>query len=127
MAYAGLFLQLEAPGDLFRTPILAQEPLDQLPGLRRNTRTIGFALPLEGKFICLLRAIALRPAVALQLARDRALMATDRDGDLRLVVTGFLQAVYLVSLFPGKLRIAHLCASFDLAVEEHAYAIAACS
>ena len=56
-------------------------------------------------------------AVAPQLARDRALMTADQRCDLRLVMFGFLQRVYLVSLFTSKLRIAHLCASFDLAVD----------
>src|SRR5450759_178606 len=108
MAHRWLFLQLQTPGDLLRTPLLAQEPLDLLPSLRSNPRTICVALPVEGQFICLIRAIALLAAVAPQLARDRALMATDHDCDLRLVLSGFHQAVYLVSLFTGKLPIAHV-------------------
>jgi hypothetical protein len=62
--------------------------------------------------------IALLATVAPQLARDRALVATDHQGDVTLVMAGFLQDVYLVSLFTGKLFIVHLCASFDLAVNK---------
>jgi hypothetical protein len=42
-------------------------------------------------------------------------------------MAGFLQNVYLVSLFTGKLRIVHLGASLTWWLEKHAYAIAACS
>jgi len=42
-----------------------------------------------------------------QLARDRALVATNDGCDLRLVMFGFHQSVYLVSLFAGKLCVAH--------------------
>jgi hypothetical protein len=44
-------------------------------------------------------------------------MATNQRRDVSLVMAGFLQNVYLVSLFAGKLFIVHLCASFDLAVD----------
>src|SRR5215213_11098676 len=54
-------------------------------------------------------------------------MATNQQGDLRLVLAGFFQSVDLVSSFPGKLRIVHLCASLTWWLEKHAYAIAACS
>ena len=80
----------------------------------------------KGEFICLIRAIALKAAVAPQFAGDRALVATDQYGDLRLVMSGSLQSVYLVSLFPGKLFIVHLCASLTWRLIKHAYAIAAC-
>src|SRR6266850_8295297 len=53
-------------------------------------------------------------------------MATDQDGDATLVMSDFHQGVYLVSLFPGKLCVAHLCASLTWRLEKHAYAIAAC-
>src|SRR5467141_2987058 len=112
MAHAGLFLPLEMPGDLFRTPVLEQKSLHLLPSLPGNTRTIGLALPVPGQFTSLVVPIAFLPVVASQLTRDRALMAPHHQGDVSLVVTGFLQNVYLVSLFTGKLRIVHLCASF---------------
>src|SRR5215208_2846233 len=54
-------------------------------------------------------------------------MATNQQRDLRLVLAGFFQSVDLVSSFPGKLRIVHLCASLTWWLEKHAYAIAACS
>src|SRR5882672_9381421 len=126
MAHGGLFLALQTSGDLFRTPLLAQEPFDLLPSLPGNACTICIALPVEGEFIRLVGAIALLPAIAAQLARDRALMATDQDGDASLVMSGFHQSVYLVSLFAGKLCVAHLCASLTWRLEKHAYAIAAC-
>src|SRR5882762_6606555 len=122
-----LFLQPQTPGDLLRTPLLAQEPFDLLPSLPGNARPIGVALPVVGELICLKGAIALQPAVAAELARDRALVATDHDGDLRLVMSGSLQGVYLVSLFTGKLLIVHLCASLTWRLIKHAHAIAACS
>ena len=109
MADRRLFRSLQPPGDLLGTPFLAQELLDQLPSVPSDPRTIGFALPVVGKFICLMRAIALLPAVAPQLARDGALMANEQGGDGGLVVAGFLQNVYLVSLFSGKLFIVHVC------------------
>src|SRR5258708_2733734 len=115
MAHAWLFRPLQMPGDLFRTPVLAQESLDLLPRLPGNTRTIGVTLPAVSQFIRLIVAIAFLAAVAPQLSRDRTLMATDHCGDVTLVMTGFLQNVYLVSLFTGKLRIVHLC-FFDLVV-----------
>src|SRR3990172_882046 len=103
MAHGGLVLQFQTPGDLLRTPSLAQEPFDLLPSLPSNTRMICVALPVIREFICLLGAIAFLPAIATQLARDRAFMATDQNGNVRLVMAGFLQGVYLVSLFTGKL------------------------
>jgi hypothetical protein len=54
-------------------------------------------------------------------------MAADHRRDESLVMAGFLQNVYLVSLFTGKLRIVHLGASLTWWLEKHAYAIAACS
>src|SRR5213083_3084809 len=109
MTYAGLSLQPQTPGDLFRTPVLAQEALDLLPSLPGNTRTIGLALPVVSQFIRLVMAIALLAAVAPQFSGDRAFMATDHQGDVALVMSGFLQDVYLVSLFTGKLFIVHVC------------------
>src|SRR6185503_2546073 len=106
-AHAGLLCQLQTSGNLFRTPVLAQESLDLLPGLPGNARTIGRALPVVSEFIRLVVAIAFLPTVASQLARNGALMATEQCGNASLVVAGFLQDVYLVSLFPGKLFIVH--------------------
>src|SRR5882762_7849046 len=126
MADRWLLLQLQTSADLLRTPVLAQEPLDLFPSLPGDARTIGRTLPVVGEFICLIRAIALQSAVAPQLARDRALMATNYHADLGLVMSGFHQRVYLVSLLPGKLCVAHLCASLTWRLEKHAYAIAAC-
>src|SRR5258708_19768543 len=59
MAHAWLFRPLQMPGDLFRTPVLAQESLDLLPRLPGNTRTIGVTLPAVSQFIRLIVAIAL--------------------------------------------------------------------
>src|SRR5438093_13599338 len=44
MADGWLLLELQASGDLLRTPVLAQEPLYFLPSLPGNARTIGRAL-----------------------------------------------------------------------------------
>src|SRR2546421_1299935 len=126
MAYTGLLLQLQTPRDLFRTPVLAQEPLDLLPSMPGNTRTIRLALPVVGQFICLVVAIAFLAAVAPQLSRDRALMATDHRGDESLIMAGSLQNVYLVSLFTGKLFIVHCVLLLTWRLEKHAHAIAAC-
>src|SRR4030095_1156365 len=111
MAYGRLFLQLQTSGDLLRTPLLAQEPFDLLPGLPGNARTIGRALPVVSEFICLIRAVALQSAVASQFSGDRALVAIDNRSNPTLVMSGFHQSVYLISLFASKLRIVHLCAS----------------
>ena len=64
-------------------------------------------LPAAGQLVGLVGVIVFLPTVAPQLTRDRALVATDDGGDLRLVMCGFHQSVYLVSLFAGKLRIVH--------------------
>src|SRR5438105_8256425 len=80
MTDGGLFLKLQPPSDLLWTPFKAQESLH--------------LLPVVGEFICLIRAIALKAAVAPQFAGDRALVATDQYGDLRLVMSGSLQSVY---------------------------------
>src|SRR5687768_2228150 len=101
MAHGGLFLKFQTTGDLLRTPLLAQELLDLFPRLPGNARPIGVALPVVREFICLIGAIAFQSTVASQLARDGALMATNQAGDLRLVMSGSLQGVYLVSLFTG--------------------------
>src|SRR4030095_3189080 len=45
------------------------------------------------------------------LTRDCALVKTKQQRNLRLVVSFFDQYVYLVSLFAGKLSVAHRCAS----------------
>ena len=127
MTDARLFLQLEPPGNLFRTPVQTQQAFDQGPGFAANARLIGFTLPIVSEFIGLIWTIALRSAVAAQLARDGALMTTEQQRDLRLVLAGLLQCVDLVSSYPGKLRIVHLCASLTWWLEKHAYAIAACS
>src|SRR5258705_13651993 len=80
MAHGGLFLQLESSGDLLRTPLLAQQPLDLLPSLPGNARTIGRALPVVGELICLIRTIPFQSPVAPQFTRDRALVAIDHSG-----------------------------------------------
>ena len=126
MAYGRLLLELQTSGDLLRTPVLAQEPLDLLPSLPGNTRTIRLALPVVGQFICLVVAITFLAAVAPQLSRDRALMATDHRGDESLIMAGSLQNVYLVSLFTGKLFIVHCVLLLTWRLEKHAHAIAAC-
>jgi uncharacterized membrane-anchored protein len=54
-------------------------------------------------------------------------MATDHPGDESLVMAGFLQNVYLVALFTGKLFIVHRVLLLTWRLEKHAYAIAACS
>src|SRR5258705_7928744 len=54
-------------------------------------------------------------------------MATDHQGDVSLVVSGFLQDVYLVSLFTSKLSIVHGVLLLTWRLEKHAHAIAACS
>jgi hypothetical protein len=50
-------------------------------------------------------------AVPAQLTKDRVLLASNDDGNLTLIMSGFQQSVYLISLFAGKLCVAHLCAS----------------
>src|ERR1700710_2433908 len=127
MADSRLLLQLQAPVDLFGTPVLAQESLHLLPSLPRNPRTIGLALPIVGQFIGLVVPIAFLAAVAPQFPRDGALMATDQRRYMTLVVAGFLQNVYLVSLFTGELVILHGVLLLTWRLEKHAHAIAACS
>ena len=127
MTDAGLFRQFQTPGDLFWTPVLAQESLDLLPSLPANTRTIGLTLPLVSQSLCMMVPIAFLAAVAPQLSRDRAFMTTKQLRDGSLIMAGFLQNAYLVSLFTGKLFIVHLCASLTWRLIKHAYAIAACS
>jgi hypothetical protein len=53
-------------------------------------------------------------------------MATDQRGDVSLVVAGSFQNVYLISLFTGKLLIAHGVLLLTWRLEKHAYASAAC-
>src|SRR4029450_14135281 len=59
----------------------------------------------------LIRKVAVFATVPSQFTRDCALSKTKQQGNLRLVVSFFDQYVYLVSLFAGKLSIAHRCAS----------------
>src|SRR5688572_31998345 len=54
-------------------------------------------------------------------------MATNYGGDLSLVMPGFHQGVYLVSLSASKLPIVHCVLLLTWRLEKHAYAIAACS
>jgi hypothetical protein len=63
----------------------------------------------------LLWSIASKTAIAAQFPADSGFVAANHFGYLRSVVTYFQQGVYLVSLFLGKLRVAHKH-SFDLAV-----------
>src|SRR5215207_10137266 len=92
MADGGPLLQLQAAGDLLRTPLLSQPLLHQLPGLPGNARAICFTLPVVRQFVSLIRAISLPPTVAPQLARDGALMTTNHEGNLRLFFPAFSNA-----------------------------------
>ena len=127
MTDAGLFRQFQTPGDLFWTPVLAQESLDLLPSLPANASTIGLTLPLVSQCLCMMMPIAFLAAVAPQLARDRAFMDTKQLRDVSLIMTGFLQNAYLVSLFTSKLFIVHRVLLLTWRLEKHPHTIAACS
>src|SRR5215470_9843371 len=120
MAHGPLALQLQAARDLFRAPLLMKQEFHLLPSLRRDARTVTLKLPAAGQLLGSVWVITTRSAVPSQLTRDRALVATDEGGYLSFVLAGFHQHVYLVSLFTGKLSVAHWRASLTWWLEKHA-------
>ena len=67
--------------------------------------------PAVGQLLSLTQSVTDMTTIAMQLTRERTFVATDDRGDLRLVLSGFQQGAYLISLVAGKLCVAHQCAS----------------
>ena len=65
------------------------------------------ALATIRSLLRLVRVIVMFATVPSQFTGDRALVAADNRGDLRLVMGPFNQSKYLISLFAGKLSVAH--------------------
>src|SRR5712691_346866 len=107
MAYGPLSLELQATVDLLRAPLLVQQQFHLLPNLGRDARTMTMTVPAAGQLLGLVGVIAMLSAVPVQFTRDRALVATEDGCNLRLIMFGFHQSVYLVSLFASKLCVAH--------------------
>src|SRR3989337_754951 len=100
--------------DLLRAPIQTQLSFDHLPCFRQDANSAVIAAT-KRLGMSLLGPVASQTAIAAQLPTYGGFVRANHFGDLRSVVTHFQQGIYLVSLFLGKLRVAHK-RSFDLAV-----------
>src|SRR3989304_6448038 len=107
-------IPIQPSRDLLWAPIQTQLRFDQLPCFRQDSHSAVIAT--TKRFVMsLLGPVASQTAIAAQLPTYGGFVRANHCGDLRSVVTHFQQGIYLVSLFLGKLCVAHK-RSFDLAV-----------
>src|SRR3990172_1431703 len=103
---------LQATGNLLWAPIQFQLLLNQGP-IRGAKALLAAMASSQGHLMRLFGTITALPPVAAQLPTNGRFVYPQKTGDLRLVVSHFLQSINLVSLFLGKLLVAHK-RSFDL-------------
>jgi hypothetical protein len=104
----------QPPRDLLRTPIKTQLGFDRVLCFPKDANS-PVPVAIEGFEMGLLGSIASLATIPTQLPTYGGFMAANHSGYLCLVMTYFQQSINLVSLFLGKLRVAHK-RSFDLAV-----------
>ena len=77
--------------DLFRTPLLVPQSLDQLPGFHRNPAASFALLTSDGEAMALLRAVPSQSLIPLHFATNAngGLVNTDHASDLRGAVPHF--------------------------------------
>src|SRR4030066_791992 len=105
---------LQPSRDLLRAPIQTKLRFDQIPCFWQNVKMAVIAAT-KRLVMSLLRTVASLPTISSQLSTYSGFVRPDHLGDLCLIVVHFQQSRYLVSLFLGKLRVAHKH-SFDLQV-----------
>jgi len=103
------FFLFQPARDLFRAPILSQQPLHPHPCLGRNPG-YTFLSAFHRQAVSLLRTIAASPSISLQFAAHAGFMDSDHLRNLRTRMSGFLQRINLVSLSLGKLGVGPLSA-----------------
>ena len=103
--------------DLLWAPIQTQLRFDQLPCFRQDANSAAIAAT-KRLVMSLLGPVASQTAIAAQFPTYGGFVRANHFSDLRSIVTHFQQGIYLVSLFLGKLRVAHKCC-FDLVVRVH--------
>src|ERR1019366_6610385 len=100
----------EPAADLLGTPLLTQLRAHQSPDRGRDARLTGALLLARLRHrLSLLGAVATLTGVALRLTAHRARMHPNEGGDHGAAVLCLAQDVNLVSLFWGKLLVAHSC------------------
>ena len=114
MVDADCVLSCQPPRDLHQAPIQADLFINQFPCLHLNTR-LRMVSAAKCIFMSLVRYIASLSCITLQFPAYYCFMPLYYPCDPRLCVTCFQQGINLVSLFLGKLFVAHK-RSFDLAV-----------
>ena len=105
-------LPRQPAADLLRTPVLAQQALDPLPGAGRNPRPGPGLAAGQSQTLCLTGPVAAKSAVAPDLAADRGLVTIQGVGNPALAVAHFQKCCNLVAFFLGELRVvSHRCLS----------------
>lgn len=104
VAEANALFLFEPARDLLWAPILLEQFLDRCPYLGGNAEH-RLGSPLQGKFMCLLRAIASLASIAFEFATYARFIHTNHFGDFGKRVFVFPQRINLVSLCLGKLVI----------------------
>src|SRR5210317_2196085 len=120
MADCNLALTKKPSADLFGTPVISQETLDQDPCVWRDSSRDGLCPSYFGKTLGLFRAVSPKTTVAASFSTNCRFVNTDNFGDLGLANSCFHKGVNLVSLFLGELRVvSHQCSSYFRRLEKH--------
>jgi len=118
MTDANLLLLFQSARDLFRAPVLAQQPFHNTPRFSGNPGN-ALLLAFHCQTMGLLRTIAASPLISFQFAADSRFVYANHCCNLCLRMSCFLQRIYLVSLLLGKLAVGSHRAPLTWSSEKH--------